>query len=112
MKIVSQREFEIVINNSDLEDSVKKQLIENSKPFYELSDFIEKKYQISPQGSELMLRLHLSIAIEKLGESVFEKDEKELISEMLISYAKKHGFENHEGLVESFYTLTKITGSK
>jgi hypothetical protein len=112
MKVVSQREFEIVINNSDLEESVKKQLIENSKPFYELSNFIEKKYQISPQGSELMLQIHLSISLEKLGDKAFEKDEKELVSEMLIDYAKKHGFENYDGLVESFYTLTRISGSK
>lgn len=112
MKVIPQKEFEIVINNSDFEDKIKKELIENSKPFYELSNFIEKKYHISQAASEMMLQVHLKIAIEKLGDDAFNKDEKELISEMLIGYAKKHGFENHEGLVKSFYTLINISGNK
>jgi hypothetical protein len=112
MNVLPQEEFEIVIKNSDLQENIKKELLENSKPFYELSEFIQKKFNISAAGAELMLRLYMQVAIEKLGNAAYSMDEKELISILITDYAKKHGFEKYEGLGHSWLTLVNISNIK
>lgn len=92
-----------MIPSDQMSDEEKEALIENSKPFYALSEFLMSKHATSEAVVDAMVKIYLKVRLT--GDT--DNDNQEMAT-LVEQFATEQGFPNPEGLGKAFLEIIKF----
>ena len=92
-----------MIPSDQMPDEEKEALIENSKPFFALSEFLMLKHNTSEAIVDAMVKVYLKVRFT--GDTGNEAEEMSTLEEQ---FATEQGYPTPQGLGKAFLEITKL----
>lgn len=104
-------ELKIVLENSGLEKEDIDKVLKSAEIFYDFSDFLKEKLELSDEAVELMFQLKIRSSIAKMDDDIIMDDDKivDAIANLYADFAKEHGYEKCEKLREDAKALISMS---